>query len=82
MIVNTLFGKCVLPFPSFVLQKPDKRYLLCPSAFTVGLLKKFIKMKFDLQPKFKVRLAIKYQTLLYPYLEVKIIGSDNNHNAQ
>ena len=32
----------------------DKRYLLCPAAFTVGLLKKFIRLKFELTQQFRV----------------------------
>ncbi|XP_045169983.2 polycomb group protein Psc-like [Mercenaria mercenaria] len=33
---------------------PERRYLLCPAGTTVALLKKFMKLKFALPPKFKV----------------------------
>lgn len=32
----------------------DVRYLVCPAAFSVGNLKKFIRMKFDLKPKYEI----------------------------
>ena len=38
----------------FYLQINDARYLVCPAAFSVGNLKKFIRMKFDLKPKYEV----------------------------
>lgn len=35
-------------------EAPERRYLLCPAGTTVALLKKFMKLKFALPPKFKV----------------------------
>ncbi|XP_064648453.1 polycomb complex protein BMI-1-like isoform X2 [Lineus longissimus] len=37
-------------------EAPDRRYLLCPAAVTVGHLKKFIKMKFDLTPNHLIQI--------------------------
>ena len=45
------------------LQISDARYLVCPAAFSVGNLKKFIRMKFDLKPKYEVRL-LQYVSLV------------------
>ncbi len=47
------FADCVC-FAIFQFKECDRRYLLCPAAFTVGLLKKFIRLKFDLSPKYQV----------------------------
>ena len=38
-------------------QVPSKRYLLCPAAFTIGHLKKFVRIKFSLELKYEVSLA-------------------------
>ncbi len=40
---------------AFCLQVPRKRYLLCPAAFTIGHLKKFIRTKLDLELRYEVR---------------------------
>lgn len=39
----------------FFLQQRDIRYLQCPAAVSVAHLKKFIRLKFDLPPKYTVR---------------------------
>ena len=36
------------------LQERDVRYLLCPAGVCVGHLKKFVRVKFDIPPKYKV----------------------------
>lgn len=36
------------------LKRKDVRYLQCPAGITVGLLKKFIRIKFDLPPSHKI----------------------------
>ena len=41
-------------------QINDVRYLVCPAAFSVGNLKKFIRMKFDLKPKYEVCKYFRY----------------------
>ena len=38
-----------------IFQGEEMRYLLCPAAMTVGLVKKFIRLKFELDPKYKVK---------------------------
>ena len=37
-----------------VVQDGDKRYLLCPGGMSIGHLKKFLRLKFDLLPKYEV----------------------------
>ncbi|XP_052256974.1 uncharacterized protein LOC127862067 isoform X2 [Dreissena polymorpha] len=36
------------------LEASDRRYLLCPGKFTVGLLKKFVRMKFSLCDRYQI----------------------------
>lgn len=35
-------------------QGGEKRYLLCPVGLTIGLVKKFIRLKFELEEKYQV----------------------------
>ena len=44
-----------------IFQYPAKRYLLCPAAFSVRLMKKFIRMKFGLHPQYEVCTYRTYQ---------------------
>lgn len=39
-----------------LLQPKDRRYLQCPAAFTIGHLKKFIRMKFNLCDRYQIDL--------------------------
>lgn len=50
-----------------IFQAADRRYLSCPGNFTVGHLKKFIKMKFNLSGRFQVCLAVVVHVLISFY---------------
>ncbi|KAL4222743.1 RAWUL domain RING finger- and WD40-associated ubiquitin-like [Mactra antiquata] len=54
------------------LEAADRRYLSCPGNFTVGHLKKFIRMKFNLCEKFQVDFYHTDQTLYDHYSLVDI----------
>ncbi|ELT90613.1 hypothetical protein CAPTEDRAFT_170143 [Capitella teleta] len=36
------------------LKEPQCRYLLCPALLTIGLVKKFLRLKLDLKPKYQI----------------------------
>ncbi|XP_052802779.1 muscle M-line assembly protein unc-89-like isoform X1 [Mya arenaria] len=54
------------------LEAADRRYLLCPGNFSVGHLKKFIRMKFNLHDKYQVEFFHTDEGLLDHYTLVDI----------
>ncbi|OWF54297.1 polycomb complex protein BMI-1-A-like [Mizuhopecten yessoensis] len=57
------------------MKKRDVRYLQCPAAVTIGHLKKFIRMKFDLPPRYKIDIFHSFEPLddLFTLMDVAYI---------
>ncbi|ELT94511.1 hypothetical protein CAPTEDRAFT_227017 [Capitella teleta] len=55
-------------------KKCDKRFLLCPSAITIGHLKKFIQMKFELPDSFQISIYHSDQSLANMYTLIDIVS--------
>lgn len=55
LVLSDLFSIQDDRIPDFLLQEiTQTRYLLCPAAFSVYHLKKFVRMKFDLDDSYTV----------------------------
>lgn len=52
---------------AFQYKDCDRRYLLCPAGFTIGLIKKFVRLKFDLQPQYQVCSILCNRTSVEPF---------------
>ncbi|XP_060066296.1 polycomb complex protein BMI-1-A-like [Ylistrum balloti] len=57
------------------MKKRDVRYLQCPAAVTIGHLKKFIRMKFDLPSRYKIDIFHSFEPLddLFTLMDVAYI---------
>ena len=52
---------------TLIFQDCDKRYLNCPTGFTMGGIKKFIRIKFDLASHFNIEVFHSDETLKNDY---------------